>query len=304
MLHGVSFLLVDNSKLQAAIASNASKDVISKYKQQVAQYASYGFTYEKVTFSQLGNLLTTDCAFNPFKYKTIAEGAVYSTEKHPNAWGGIRGRSNIEGPISWICLDVDKTDIKDYMMHKILSNINHHIARTSDPDNPYKYRILIELSESVDIQPKAWKYFINSISNTLNIPIDSLGASQCFYGYLNREVYSTTDAKPLSPSTHLNVALLKVAEAEERINSINPHEASYKLASRYATFVRGFEAKDGEGYNMLLSCIGEAYRLGASKEYTIDLIHTINNFWDYPLSASRLRDTVLSFIDSIYEGED
>ena len=151
MKHGISFIPVDNSLIQEAIASKRDKDTISYLKQQVSYNAVYGFEYDEVEFEELGNILSNDFGFSPFKYKSIQEGAVYNKEKHPDAWGRIRGRENTNGKVSWICLDVDDTTITDNEMHNILRKLNHHIARTSDKDNKFKYRILLELSELTSV---------------------------------------------------------------------------------------------------------------------------------------------------------
>ena len=62
--------------------------------------------------------------------------AIYDKEKHPQAWGRVRGRNNVNNTVTWLCLDIDDTTVTDEEMHRILGNLNHHIARTSNKDNP------------------------------------------------------------------------------------------------------------------------------------------------------------------------
>ena len=60
MTHGISFLEVDNTAIQQAIADKASKDRISYLKQSVAFTAVYGFQHAEVSFEQLGQILCHD----------------------------------------------------------------------------------------------------------------------------------------------------------------------------------------------------------------------------------------------------
>ena len=297
MQHGISFIPVDNSAIQQAIADKASKDHISYLKQSVAFNAVFGFEYDEVSFEQLGNILCNDYGFSPFKYKSIQEGAIYNIDKHPTAYGRIRGRSNISGPITWLCLDVDDTTITDEEMHQILGKLNHHIARTSDKDNACKYRILIELSIPIVVSNEHWKFFMKSIADSLHIKIDNLGASQCFYGYKDRKVYTTLGQGTIDPSRHLEIAHTRYDEIlEKRANAIPASIADVALQSPFCTFERGYMAEDGQGSTMMISCLYQAKELGADTAYLEALAHAINNFWDVPFPENRLRSTILPFI--------
>jgi len=46
----------------------------------------------------------------------------------------------------------------------------------------------------------------------------------------------------------------------------------------------------------MLGAIAKAKELGATKEYIIDLLHNINNFWDHPMPEHRLQATVMTAI--------
>jgi len=146
MNHGISYIEVNNAPIQEAIEAHASKDRISYLKQLVSYEAVYGFQYDEVSFEQLSNILSHDYGFTPFKYALVKD-AIYDKEKHPQAWGRVRGRSNVNNVITWLCLDIDDTTITDEEMHQILGNLNHHIARTSNKNNPCKYRVIVELSK-------------------------------------------------------------------------------------------------------------------------------------------------------------
>ena len=297
MKYGSSFLEVDNSAIQQAIADKASKDHIAYLKQAVAFTAVYGFQYEEVSFDQLGQILCHDYGFNPFKYKSVEEGAIYNVEKHPDAWGRVRGRDNISGKVSWVCLDVDETNVTAEEMHQILGKVDHHIARTADKNNPFKYRIILPLVTPVTVPVSHWKYFVKSIADYINVPIDNLGASQCFYGYNNREVYTTIGKSKIEPSTHLEMASMKVAEIEEKRAAAWPkHLADKALEHPYTTFGYAYDCEPGKGTNMMLGAISQAKELGASKEYIVGMINSINDFWDYPMPEHRLQATVMTAI--------
>jgi hypothetical protein len=298
MKHGVSFIEVDNSAIQTAIASKAPKDTVSYLKQQVAFNCVYGFEYDEVSFELLGNLLTNDYGFTPFKYKSVEEGAIYNKDKHPGAWGRVRGRGNVNSTITWLCLDVDKSTITAEEMHLILSKINHHVARTSDKDNPYKFRLLIELATVTVLQENLWKPFLVSIANYLGIKdLDMLGRSQVIYGYKGRQVMSQVSGDKLDPSTHLKIAQMKADELEEkRANSMPKGQADKLLQRPYDVFGFAYDAEPGEGTTKMLAAIHKAKELGASRGYMVDLVHAINNFWDYPMPISRLESTVLTAI--------
>jgi hypothetical protein len=298
MLHGISFKKTSTQLLQKAIKDKASKDYISKLKSALSYEAVWGFSYATLSFDVIGKVLGDDYAFTPFRYKTTEEGAVYDKEKHPLATGGIRGRYNVFSSITWVCLDIDSTTIADNEMHKILSNTNHHIARTSNPDNKFKYRILLELSAPALLKSDLhWKEFVKALSASIGVKADMLGRSQLFYGYLGRKVYSTIDKGKIDPSAYLKMADIEVARIEEKLAEAYPKRVADKmLQTPYSTFDFAYEAQNGEGTNKLLAAIHKAKELGASKDYVLELVTSINNFWDKPMPADRLRSTVMTAI--------
>ena len=298
MQHGISFLEVDNSAIQQAILDKQHKDVISHLKQEVAYSAVYGFEYDEVSFEQLGNILNHDYGFTPFKYKSVEEGAIYNLDKHPDAWGRVRGMHNVNDRVTWLCIDVDDTTITDEEMHQILSKLNHHIARTSNKDNAYKYRIIVELSKAAVIVDRLhWKPFMAAIADYLHLKIDNLAASAVFYGYKDRTVYSVLDQEPLDPSTHLKMASMKVAELEEKRATALPKGMADKALQRpFQTFGFAYDAESGEGTTKMLAAIHKAKELNATREYIVDLLHSINNFWDHSMPEHRLQGTVMTAI--------
>lgn len=295
MQHGASFLAVNNAPIQEAIAVGRDRETVKYLKQEVAWYAVYGFQYAETSFAKLGHLLGHDYGFTPFKYKDVKEGATYDTEKHPDAWGRVRGRDNVNSQVSWLCLDIDDSLVTADEMHHILSTINHHIARTSNKDNPYKFRVMVELSQAVLVSEAQWKFFLRSVGDYLGIAeLDMLGRSQVFYGYNDREILSVTNREPLDPHRHIEMAKMKVAELEEK-NALAypPGQRAKALQYRYSTFGFAYDATDGTGTTKMMAAVYKAKELGADREYIIDLVHRINNFWDHPMTQARLNATIM-----------
>jgi hypothetical protein len=298
MLHGVSLVHVNNDLIQEALARNASSEYIAKLKADVAFNCVYGFEYYEVPFNDLANLLNHDAGFNNFKFKDVTT-AVYDKEKHPNAYGLVRGVYNIISGCSWVWFDIDTTTITDIEMHKILTGVKHHIARTSNKNNPLKYRIIVELSKPITITRDEWKPFIGCLAKQLGIgKIDKLAQSQIAFGYKGREVLSDLTGKPVDPTTCLNMARLEVAKRaeEEATYTISSTEAERALTTPFTTFNYAYTAEVGDRWKTSMAAIQHAKRLGASKEYIKELMYAINDFLDEPKSRRIVEQSLFSAI--------
>jgi len=282
MLHNVSLIHVNNDAIQEAIANNANPSYITELKANVAFNCVYGFEHHLVPFEDLGNLLSADVGFNMFKFKDYTT-AIYNKEKHPDAYGLVRGVNNIISDCSWVCYDVDVTTITDTEMHQILSNLNHHIARTSDKRKATKYRIIIELSTSIHVTRDEWKPFIQSIANQIGI---------------GREVLSQLSGGTIDPIPHLNYAKAEVARISEdnTIYDTDEYDREEALANPYTTFDFAYEAQIGDRWKTSMAAIAKAKRLGASKEYIKDLLYAINDFLDHPKPKHIVESSLFSAI--------
>ena len=297
MKHGVSLVHVDNSEIQSAIANNAHPDTITRLKANVAFNCVYGFEYHEVEFADLANLLCHDVGFNNFKFASV-EKAIYDKVKHPDAHGLVRGVHNIISGCSWICFDVDVTIISDIEMHSILSSLNHHIARTSDPSKDMKYRVIVELTKEVHVTREEWKPFIQSIATTIGIgKIDRLPMSQVLYGYEGREVLSQLNGKKIDPARHLDIARMRVAELAERNETGMRRDAQLEaLANPFTTFEFAFNAQVGDRWATSHAAIHKAKQLGASSEYIKELMYKINDFLDEPKPRDVVESSLFSAI--------
>jgi len=296
MKHGISFKQVDNSAIEAAYKRKASADYIATLKAQVSYTATIGYEYDEVSFSELSAIMCNDYAYSPFKYKTLEEGAVYNAKAFPHPYGGIRNKANVTGKCSWVSLDVDTTNISDIEFHKILGNVNHHIARTSNPDNQYKYRVVVPLTTPIDIDNEHWKFFIGSLAKYLQCNIDRLPKSQLLIGYNNRKVLSKLDGIDVDPKPHVDMAIAEVNALNEIKIDLNPVDAAKALQQPYSTFDFAYEAQVGNRWATSHAAIHKAKELGASSKYIEDLIYSINDFLDVPKPRETVKATLISAI--------
>ena len=122
----ISYKPINLSKLDQALTTG-DKDLISKAKSDIAATTAYGYECADTTFADLANLLQGAYAYSPFKFAN-----------------GIRGKDHISGGTSWCVLDIDDSSITAEETHFMLSDIQHIIALSSDPQNEYKFRILLK----------------------------------------------------------------------------------------------------------------------------------------------------------------
>jgi len=140
----------DNCGLSIIEFTKKESESNSDIKSRMAKSCDSGYETFEADFSDLSNLLTKYAAYSPFIFTN-----------------GKRSKANLEGRTKWVVLDIDHSSITDEEAHLLLSEFNHHIARTSDPTNAFKFRILLELDMQVDVPNENWKYFIESITNEL-----------------------------------------------------------------------------------------------------------------------------------------
>ena len=228
-------------------------------KQQRASKCKDGFQCDEILFKDLQELLEGDFAYSPFKFLN-----------------GVRGKDNIDSGCKWIVLDVDTSEITDEEAHILLSDLNHFIVRTSNKDNPNKFRVLIELDAEVNVPDIQWKSFISSIVTDLGIIADGLAKSQIFFSYSDRNVLCVLDGEPLQTKHHLNA----IASMDIKPISIpNKKVCKSMLDSPFTTFEKAFEAKHGEGRRKLIWAVRFARELGCDKEYALNLIKMITSCW-------------------------
>lgn len=253
-------------------------EVTGSKDQRAAQCAS-GYEFYEADFAELGGMLTEDYAYTPFRFNN-----------------GVRGKDNIIGGCKFVALDIDKSSITDEECHLLLEGINHHIARTSDKTNQFKFRVLIELDSVVDIEDRAWRYFLEEVGQELGLNVDLLPKSQIYFAYEGREVLSDLDGEPLETRQLIINASEKVANKPQSKKMSTTQQKSL-LDDKLETFNRAFNCSNGSGSRELITAAYYARDLGANLEYITELMWEISNYWDYPLSEERIENTILTQIN-------
>lgn len=269
---------IEYSKIIKTNEMGISYKECSGTKEERFRKCNDGFTYSKIEFSMLSDMLAGDYAYSPFEFKN-----------------GIRNKANLLGKTKWIALDIDNSLFSDEETHQYLANFNHHIVRTSNKDNAYKFRVLLELDSYVDLDEIAYKSFIKSIAQYLSLDADILPKSQIYFSYKNRNILSVIDKEPIPVREHL------INAYEETSTKIDPKEYSQAqkktlLANPLNTFSYAYNAKNGEGSIALIRCAKHAKDLGMSKEEILKLIESINSYWEYPMEETRFQNTILNQI--------
>ena len=296
---GVSLLPIDTSAIQKAYKDKKSKAIITDLKQRLSWEAVYGYDFVEtdpegnpLKFEDYKYLLEDDYAYTPFKLKDKTT-AVYDSDKHPDATGGIRGRENVNSGTGWVVLDVDSSVITDEEAHLLLEGINHHVARTSDPDNAFKFRVLVEMDMIVNLDSISWKHFIKMVGEELGLNIDPVAQSQIFYSYKGRTILSEVSGEPMAVK---NIVVKALAEKDNTVAPKAIPKATQKtmLDNPMSTFDFAFNHPTETGVSSKM--VQAAYYskdLGGDREYVIELMNKIQKYVDFPLDEERFNSTII-----------
>lgn len=266
---GISFKPINTTALNRAVA-NGNYDDIRAAKHDISVTTAYGFEVTDTTFADLGNLLEGDYAYSPFKFRN-----------------GTRSKDNIIGGSKWLVLDIDDSPITASEAHFMLSDINHHIALSSDPTNEYKFRVLIELDSSVELSALAWKHFYLGIAEDLALKVDPLPQSQIFFSYADRPILSTLDAQPLEARPYIVRAKELEASKEHKATSVTPAHKKALLSDKLTTFQYAFDAPNGTGSRSIIRAIYHLRELGGTLDEALELFDEIQDYWEIPFDTHR-----------------
>ena len=275
----ISYKPIDLTQLDQAITTGDS-DLISSAKQNIAATTVYGYEVADTTFPRLADIFQGAFAFSPFKFRD-----------------NTRGKDHILGGTKWLVLDIDDSALTAEETSFMLSSFNHHISLTSDPNNEFKFRILLELDAVVDIDAVTWKAFYAAIAQDLALKVDPLPQSQIFYAYPDRATYSVTDADPVPVKDYLVIAKEKAVHSKILPSS---KQAQAQLNDPETTFTYAYNAPHGAGSRSLIRAAYHARDLGANLDQTIDLINDINEYWEFPMPQSRMEETLLKQIRRMF----
>ena len=236
------------------------------------------FMYDVFKFEDLGDLLSRDALYSNFKYED-----------------GVRGKDNIVGGTTWLILDVDTSCITDEEAHLLLEGINHYVVRTSNPDNEFKFRVIVEMDVVVALDGIAWKHFITLVGNALGLSIDPVAQSQLFYSYSKRNILTEVEGEPLQVKD-LVVKALKEKDNTEAKRPITIAQKKTSLDNPMSTFQYAFDCDAGARSVTMMRMAYHARDLGATTEYIIELINKVNAYIDEPLSEEYIERTIFSQI--------
>lgn len=235
-------------------------------KRQRGAMSAKGYVCEEVRFEDLAAVLKEDLAYSNFRFKN-----------------GIHNLESIDSGCKWIVLDIDDTLVTDEECDLMLEGINHHIARTSNPDNPTKYRVLMELDRSVNISSHNWIQFITNIAEDFCLNHDKKGKSQIWFAYKDREVLSCTNGVKLNTKKYINF------DKQVKPKSLSKKTMDSLLKTPLDTFAKAFEARPGSRATTMFWAVRYAKDLGADMAYCKKLVTDINSYWVSPLPDKQLK---------------
>lgn len=262
---GVSYKIFDTD-----LEGEEAKDYMRKYSDE-------GFEFYETNFEEIEILLEENAVYGCFAFD-----------------GGKRSKNNITGSTKFIILDIDKSNLTDEEAHVLLNEYNHYVVRTSDPDNAFKYRIIIELDAPLDVDANTWKAFIQEVGDNLGFTVDPLPQSQIFFSFRNRNILKQFEGSPLSTKAILDSASLKVKNKVLPATELPAKTKSEKLNDIRNTFSFAYEAESGEGSRQFYRALAYAVDLGADEEYIKMLAESINSYWSSPMDKDRLENTLVN----------
>ena len=271
---GISYKPIDNTALNAALSRGATTEEIRKLKHDISLTTAYGYETDDTTFPKLERVLQGDYAYSPFKFRN-----------------GVRGKDNIMGGTKWLVLDIDDSPISATEAHFMLSDINHHVALSSNAANDYKFRVLIELDSYVDLDSITWKYFYQAVAHDLALNVDVLPQSQIFFSYAGRPILSVTDSSPLEAREYI-IAAKERAASTPVAKPVTSTQKQSLLADPLETFSYCFEATPGTGSRSMIRLAYHAKDLGCTLDEVKSLLDEVQDYWQFPMEEQRYQGIV------------
>lgn len=248
----------------------------TELKDYMARNCSEGFETYDTDFADILNMLRHNAAYSSFIFKD-----------------GRRSKENLISGTKFVVLDIDKSQLTDQETHLLLSDYNHYVVRTSDPDNEFKFRTIMELDAIVDVDEFMWKAFIREIAAEFGLIIDVLPQSQIFLSFANREILQQTEGKTLSTKPLLERAAIANRDKPKPARELPAPEKSAKLKDPMETFNYAYAAEPGERSTCMYRALMHAIDLGADGSYIRQMCGEINQAWMNPMDEERLHRTLL-----------
>jgi len=245
-------------------------------KDHMTKNCSEGYEFFETNFEEIELLLKENAAYGSFKFKD-----------------GKRAKTNIDSGTKFIVLDVDKSYITDKEAHALLNDYNHYVVRTSDPDNEFKFRIIMELDSIVDVDERLWKFFMVEIADELGFVVDILPQSQIYLSFANRNIMSQFHGKTLKTKYLLDRAAIRIRTKPKPPAQLPSKERDLLLNDPSETFHYAFNAEVGERSISMYKALAHAIDLGADENYIYNLAEEINNYWVDSMDQARLQRTLV-----------
>lgn len=261
---GVSYILFSADK----------KD--EEFKAYAADKCARGYEFYETEFAELSLLLSENAVYSPFVFKD-----------------GIRHKDNVTGGAKFLVLDIDKSFLTKGEAHVLLNEYNHHVTVTSDPENEYKFRVLLEFDSVVEVDDATWKALVSVVGQELGFVVDLLPKSQIFFSFAGREVLSQLRGETLDSKSLIEKAKAIIKDKPKPVSALPPKAKEQRLEDPRETFGFAFTAEQGERSVKLYRALAYAIDLGADEAYLEHLAHEINDYWITPMDNTRLENTLL-----------
>lgn len=282
------YVVDNNSIIYTPLKNNdyyylSVKNISNILKEQRGNLSGNNYELKKFnSFDSVKEVLCNDTIYCSFKLKD-----------------GIRTTENIIPETNLLIFDMDLPYISAFMMHSLLNDINHHIALTSNVNNIYKFRIIIELDKIYTIKPIYYKRVIEEINKQylFGFTTDLLPITQCYYGYKDREVLSVINKSPISIK---NILSKVISNYKEKIISEKERKELLLPNNLNNSFYWAFNAEKGSRNKTLIKVINAMYSLGASKKQTLEFIKKVNISFTSPLDENYLNKCIYPHLDKKY----
>lgn len=238
------------------------------------------FAREFKSFDDIKTVLNTDCAYSNFTFRD-----------------GKRNNQSIDTLSSIFIFDIDCSHISYRQFHNLIKHINHHIAKTSNEANDYKFRVIVELDRQYNLDMKYYtkirQYIVKNY--LLNIPVDKLAIAQAYYGYKGREVLSVTNQQKINLKHILNEITQEQPKKELTLKERKQILADTQLS----TFSYAINIKEGGRSNMLIRLINHLKDLEAPYDRAKEIVNIINDTYEPRLTDDELNKYIYPHLNKV-----
>jgi len=217
---------------------------------------------------------------------------------------GKRKKDNVISKINCIGIDIDFGSLNEtldklkdvcYLIYTTKSHRKEKNGVISD-----RFRILLPLSNIVEIEPDRYEILLDNICNALDLKMYDKNAkdiSRLWFVNPNAEIYKNKDGNLFNPIPFMPDTV--VSEKIESVGSkfeINSNEEVNKRLNGFIRWIIG-QTYQGNRNSNLLKLGLFAYDLLGSKELAKQLVLEVNQMINEPLEEREIRKTILKTIE-------